>query len=246
MFVRPHPPSRGIAFPVKFGVVTFPGSNCDHDCYHALKRVLGRETRFLWHKEPDFGGLDCVILPGGFSYGDYLRTGALARFSPVMRAVEAFARGGGLVLGICNGFQILLEAGLLPGAMLRNRSLRFICRDVHVRVESGATPFTRNLKDRTLRIPIAHMEGNYFTDPETLSRLEAEDRIVFRYAGPDGRVTEEANSNGALFNIAGICNEGRNILGMMPHPERACEDSIGGVDGRLLLESLIEGFASKS
>ena len=230
---------------MKFGVVTFPGSNCDHDCYHALKHVLDQETRFLWHKDPDFDGLDCVILPGGFSYGDYLRTGALARFSAVMRGVEEFARTGGLVLGICNGFQILLEAGLLPGAMLRNRSLRFICRDVHVRVETGETPFTRKLKGRTLRIPIAHMEGSYFADPETLTRLEAEDRIVFRYAGPDGRVTEEANPNGSLFHIAGICNESRNVLGMMPHPERACEDSLCSADGRLLLESLIREFTLK-
>ncbi len=230
---------------MKFGVVTFPGSNCDQDCAYALGRVLDQETRFLWHKDPDFDGLDCVILPGGFSYGDYLRTGALARFSPVMHGVEEFARAGGLVLGICNGFQILLEAGLLPGAMLRNRSLRFICRDVHVRVETGETPFTRKLEGRTLKIPIAHMEGSYFADSETVGRLEDEDRIVFRYAGPDGRVTEEANPNGALFNIAGICNEGRNVLGMMPHPERACEDSLCSADGRLLLESLIREFTLK-
>ncbi|MFQ5912644.1 MAG: phosphoribosylformylglycinamidine synthase subunit PurQ [Nitrospinota bacterium] len=224
---------------MKFGVVTFPGSNCDHDCYHALKHVLNQEVRFLWHKEGDLKGLDCVILPGGFSYGDYLRTGALARYSPVMDAVGDFARGGGLVLGICNGFQILLEAGLLPGAMLRNRSLRFHCRDVYVRVESGKTPYTRNLKGRALKIPIAHMEGNYFADPEALRRLEGEGRIVFRYAGPDGSVTEEANPNGSLSNIAGVCNEDRNVMGMMPHPERACEAALGSEDGRLLFESLI-------
>ena len=229
---------------MNFGVVTFPGSNCDHDCYHALKHVLNQEVRFLWHKEMDLKGLDCVILPGGFSYGDYLRTGALARFSPVLQAVESFARKGGHVLGICNGFQILLEAGLLPGAMMRNRSLRFICRDVHVRVESGETLYTRDLEGRTLKIPIAHMEGNYYADPQTLGRLEEEKRIIFRYADPDGNVTEEANPNGSLANIAGICNEDRNVLGMMPHPERACEAALGSRDGRLLFESLLAGMAS--
>ncbi|MBI2882094.1 MAG: phosphoribosylformylglycinamidine synthase subunit PurQ [Candidatus Tectomicrobia bacterium] len=229
---------------MRFGVVTFPGSNCDHDCYHVLKHVLGRKTRFLWHKETGLGDLDCVVLPGGFSYGDYLRTGALARFSPVMRAVEDFAKGGGLVLGICNGFQILLEAGLLPGAMLRNRSLRFICRDVCVRVESGETPYTRGLGGRVLKLPIAHMEGNYYADPATLRRLERERRVVFRYADPDGSVTEAANPNGSLSNIAGICNEGRNVLGMMPHPERASEAALGGEDGRRLFDSLLAGLAS--
>ncbi|MFQ5692863.1 MAG: phosphoribosylformylglycinamidine synthase subunit PurQ, partial [Nitrospinota bacterium] len=198
---------------MKFGVVTFPGSNCDHDCHHALAGVLGRPVRPLWHKEADLGGVDCVVLPGGFSYGDYLRTGALARYAPVMRAVADFARAGGLVLGICNGFQILLEAGLLPGAVLRNRSLRFVCRDVHVRVESGGTPYTRGLEGRTLKMPIAHMDGNYFADPETLKRLEGEGRVVFRYADAEGRATEEANPNGAVGNIAGICNKGRNVLG---------------------------------
>jgi phosphoribosylformylglycinamidine synthase len=229
---------------VKFGVVTFPGSNCDHDCYHALKHVLHQEVRFLWHKDTAIDDLDCIVLPGGFSYGDYLRTGGLARFSPVMQAVEAFARKGGFVLGICNGFQILLEAGLLPGAMLRNRSLRFICRDVHVHVESEETPYTKNLQGRTLRIPIAHMEGNYFADPQTLKTLEEQGRVVFRYADPEGNVTAEANPNGSLSNVAGICNESRNVLGMMPHPERACEQSLGSEDGKTLFESLIGSLAS--
>ena len=234
-------------------IVRAPGTNCDKETEFAFEQAGGAPVPVHINRLLENPNLplefEILCIPGGFSYGDDIAAGRILANQIRHHLAEAlgeFRDAGKLILGICNGFQILLEAGLLPGAMLRNRSLRFICRDVHVRVESGATPFTRNLKDRTLRIPIAHMEGNYFTDPETLSRLEAEDRIVFRYAGPDGRVTEEANPNGSLFNIAGICNEDRNVLGMMPHPERACEDSIGGADGRLLLESLIQGFTSKS
>ena len=231
---------------MKFGVVTFPGSNCDHDCYHALKHVLNQEGRFVWHKEPDIEDLDCVILPGGFSYGDYLRTGALARFSPIMGGVARFAAEGGRVLGICNGFQILLEVGLLPGAMVRNRSLQFICEDVHIRAETEDTPVSRGLKGRTLKLPIAHMEGNYFAPPALLERLEAEDRIVFRYCDARGNVGPEANPNGSTGNIASICNENRNVVGMMPHPERACEPVLGSEDGRAIFESLIREFTAKT
>jgi phosphoribosylformylglycinamidine synthase subunit PurQ / glutaminase len=209
---------------MRFGVVVFPGSNCDHDAHHAIGAVLGQPVDFIWHQSENLDGLDAVVLPGGFSYGDYLRTGAIARFSPVMRAVERFARRGGLVLGICNGFQILLEAGLLPGAMLRNRGLRFICRHVHVRVETAATPFTAAARPgQVLRIPIAHSDGNYTADPETLAELEREERIVFRYVTPDGRRDASANPNGSAADVAGIVNREGNVLGMMPHPERAVE-----------------------
>ncbi|MCL6564906.1 MAG: phosphoribosylformylglycinamidine synthase subunit PurQ [Acidobacteriia bacterium] len=229
---------------MKFGVVVFPGSNCDHDAYHAIGEVLGQPVTWLWHASEDLQGVDAVILPGGFSYGDYLRTGAIARFSPVMRAVERFARAGGLVLGICNGFQILLEAGLLPGAMLRNAGLRFVCRPVYLRVETTNTPFTLAAHPgQVLRVPIAHSEGNYYCDAETLRRLEREDRIVFRYATADGRVTPEANPNGSLANIAGICSEGRNVLGMMPHPERAVEPALGSSDGLVVLRSMVAALA---
>lgn len=229
---------------MKFAVVVFPGSNCDHDAYHAIGAVLGREVEFVWHGSEELGGADAVILPGGFAYGDYLRTGAIARFSPVMRAVTRHARRGGLVLGICNGFQILLEAGLLPGAMLPNAGLRFICRQVHIRVETTATPFTAAArKGQVLRVPVAHGEGNYVCDPETLRRLEREDRIVFRYATPAGEITPEANPNGSLANIAGILNEGRNVLGMMPHPERAAEAALGSDDGLVVLRSMAESLA---
>ncbi len=231
---------------MRIGVVTFPGSNCDHDCYHALKHVLNQEARFVWHKETDIEDLDCVILPGGFSYGDYLRTGALARFSPVIGSVTRFAAEGGRILGICNGFQILLEAGLLPGAMVRNRSLRFICEDVHIRVETEDTPVSRGLEGRTLKLPIAHTEGNYFAPPALLERLEAEGRVVFRYCDARGNVSPEANPNGSTGNIAGICNENRNVVGMMPHPERACEPVLGSEDGRAILESLVHEFTAKT
>lgn len=229
---------------MKFGIIVFPGSNCDHDCYHVIKHVLGREAGFIWHKEKDLSGIDAVILPGGFSYGDYLRAGAIAQFSPVMRAVEEFAGAGGLVLGICNGFQILLETGLLPGTMLKNRSLKFICKDVYLRVDNINTPFTLDyFENQIMRMPIAHAEGNYYADEETLTRLQKNNQIVFRYCGQDGRITDDANPNGAAGNIAGICNEQGNVLGMMPHPERCAEQILGGRDGYTVFESLVHYFA---
>lgn len=232
---------------MKFGVVVFPGSNCDEDAYHAVGAVLGQPVELLWHKSDQIPGCDAIILPGGFAFGDYLRTGAIARFSPVMRAVERFARRGGLVLGICNGFQILLESGLLPGAMLRNQGLRFLCRYVHIRVESNDTPFTSAARvGQVLTIPIAHMEGNYFCDPDTLSELEKNDQIVFRYTTPDGRADgyrePDANPNGSLAGIAGVCNRERNVLGLMPHPERAVEQSLGSSDGLVIFRSMVESF----
>ncbi len=227
---------------MNIGVVVFPGSNCDHDCEHVFKNVLGQDVTMVWHKETSLTGLDGVILPGGFSYGDYLRTGAIARFSPVMGAVKKFADDGGLVLGICNGFQILLEAGLLPGAMLRNRSLHFICKDVCVKVENAATPFTGQYESgQVLKIPIAHADGNYYTDPVTLAGLQANAQVVFRYCTPEGKVTPEANPNGSLDNIAGIRNAAGNVLGMMPHPERCAEEALGNEDGRLIFLSMLEG-----
>lgn len=226
---------------MKFAVVVFPGSNCDHDAYHAVKHVIGEDAAFVWHKESSLGGADVVILPGGFSHGDYLRTGAIARFSPVMAAVSAHAAEGRPVLGICNGFQILLESNLLPGAMMRNRGLKFVCDFVGVRVERTDTPFTRRLRGgQVLKIPVAHGDGNYFAPPEVLSRLEANGQIVFRYAPLEGGSMETANPNGSLHDIAGICNEARNVVGMMPHPERACESLLGSEDGRLLFESAVE------
>ena len=224
---------------MKFGVVVFPGSNCDHDTYHVISKVIGQPVDFIWHKEEEIGHCDAIILPGGFSYGDYLRTGAIARFSPVMRSVIELAHDGGLVLGICNGFQILCEAGLLPGALLRNRDLRFICEHVNVRVEHTDTPFTSAcVEGQVLSMPIAHGEGNYFCDPETLAELEREGRIIFRYCTPEGDVTEEANPNGSLDGIAGICSRERNVLGLMPHPERASESLLGSNDGRQVFLSL--------
>jgi phosphoribosylformylglycinamidine synthase len=225
---------------MKFAVIVFPGSNCDHDAFHAAKDVLRQDAEFVWHKETDLRGADVVVLPGGFSHGDYLRTGAIARFSPVMNAVKNFAAAGGPVLGICNGFQILLEAGMLPGAMLRNRDLKFHCEHVHVRVEQTDTPFTLAcVPKQVLRMPIAHGEGNYFTTPDELRRLEQNRQIVFRYVNAQGAVTDEANPNGALESIAGLCNEQRNVVGLMPHPERACEMSLGSADGRVMFESVI-------
>lgn len=230
---------------MRFAVIVFPGSNCDHDAYYAVKHVLGQEAEFVWHKETNLGGADAVILPGGFSHGDYLRTGAIARFSPVMHAVRAFASEGGPVLGICNGFQILLEAGLLPGAMLRNRSLKFVCEHVHVRVEHTDTPFTVACRpQQVLRIPIAHGEGNYFTTPDELRKLEQNRQIIFRYVDAGGGATDEANPNGSLESIAGICSEGRNVVGLMPHPERACELSVGSADGLVMLESVVKAHKS--
>jgi phosphoribosylformylglycinamidine synthase I len=230
---------------MKFAVIVFPGSNCDHDAYHAVKDVLGQDAEFVWHKETDLRGADAVILPGGFSHGDYLRTGAIARFSPVMNAVRTFAAAGGPVLGVCNGFQILLEAGLLPGAMLRNRELKFRCEFVHVRVEQTDTPFTFACTPRqVLRVPIAHGEGNYFTTPEELRRLQQNRQIVFRYTNASGEVTDDANPNGSIDAIAGICNERRNVVGLMPHPERACELALGSADGLVMLESVVAALAA--
>ena len=231
--------------PTKFAVIVFPGSNCDHDAYHAAKHVLGQDAEFVWHKETDLRGADVVILPGGFSHGDYLRTGAIARFSPVMDAVRAFAAAGGPMIGICNGFQILLEAGLLPGAMLRNRGLKFRCEYVHVRVEQTDTPFTLACSpQQVLRMPIAHGEGNYFTTPEELRKLEQNRQIVFRYVNQSGVATDESNPNGSIESIAGICSEGRNVVGLMPHPERACEVALGSADGLVMFESVIRSHAN--
>jgi phosphoribosylformylglycinamidine synthase len=229
---------------MKFGVLVFPGSNCDHDAYDVIAEVAHEPVTFLWHDSEDLAGVDAVVVPGGFAYGDYLRTGAIARFSPVMQAVKRFAADGGLVLGICNGFQILTEAGLLPGALMRNAGLKFICKPVFLRTETTDSPFTGGLvKGEVLQIPIAHMEGNYFCTPEELKQLEAEDRIAFRYAMPDGQITQEANPNGSLSNIAGILNEKRNVLGMMPHPERSSELLLGSADGWKLFASMIEALA---
>jgi phosphoribosylformylglycinamidine synthase I len=226
---------------VTVAVVVFPGSNCDHDAYHAVKHVLGQDARFVWHKDTSLGGTDVVILPGGFAHGDYLRTGAIARFSPVMAAVRTFAALGGPVIGICNGFQVLLEAGLLPGAMLRNDSLRFRCEHVHVRVEHTDTPFTAAcLRGQVLRLPIAHGEGNYYAEPAVVDTLERNRQVLFRYVAPDGAVTSGANPNGSVASIAGLCNEARNVVGLMPHPERACEAALGSADGLVMFESVVQ------
>jgi len=232
---------------MKFGVVVFPGSNCDHDAWYALGEVLRQPVEFLWHQSEKVNGFDAILLPGGFAYGDYLRTGAIARFSPVMRAVEKFARAGGLVLGICNGFQILCEAGLLPGVLMRNARLRFICRQVHIRVENTDTPFTCAAKPgQVLRLPINHGEGNYYCDDATLAELERNHQIVFRYTTPDGHEEAAANPNGSLANIAGVCNRERNVLGLMPHPERAVEMPLGSDDGLVIFRSLIESLTRRA
>jgi phosphoribosylformylglycinamidine synthase len=229
---------------MKFGVVVFPGSNCDHDAYHALGLVLHQPVEFLWHRSEQLNGCDAIVLPGGFSFGDYLRTGAIARFSPVMRAVGKFARAGGMILGVCNGFQILCEAGLLPGVLQRNAGMRFVCRQVHVRVETTDTPFTSAASPgQVLQIPIAHGDGNYFCDQSTLAELERNRQIVFRYTAADGREDAGANPNGSLANIAGVCNRERNVVGLMPHPERAVEAALGSVDGLVIFRSLIESLA---
>lgn len=225
---------------MKFAVIRFPGSNCDQDCIHALSTFPGTEADYVWHKDSSLGDVDAVIVPGGFSYGDYLRTGAIARFSPIMRAVKDFAASGGLVIGICNGFQILCESGLLPGALVRNRGLHFICEHVSLRVEQHNTPFTNETSTgNILRIPIAHGEGCYFADDETLRRLNIEGRILLRYCDAQGRTSDTANPNGSRENIAGICNEGRNVFGLMPHPERACDPLLGSTDGRAIFQSIL-------
>ena len=230
---------------MKFGVLVFPGSNCDHDTYNVIAEIAHQPVVFLWHDSEDLQGVDAVLVPGGFAYGDYLRTGAIARFSPVMQAVRRFADAGGLVLGICNGFQILTETGLLPGALLRNAGLKYICKQVHLRVETTACPFTAQLaKGEVLEIPIGHMEGNYFCAPDELRRLESEDRIAFRYATSSGLVTPEANPNGSLGNIAGILNEKRNVLGMMPHPDRSSEQLLGTADGWKIFSSMVDALAA--
>jgi phosphoribosylformylglycinamidine synthase len=230
---------------MKFAVVVFPGSNCDHDAYHAATHVLGQKAELIWHKDTDLKAADVVILPGGFAHGDYLRTGAMARFSPIMRAVTAFAERGGPVLGICNGFQILLESGLLPGAMLRNRGLKYRCEHVHVRVDQTDTPFTGGAHPgQVLRIPIGHGEGNYYAPPDVLHALEANRQVVLRYTTPGGEIDDGANPNGSVNAIAGLCNEARNVVGMMPHPERACEPALGSVDGLVILESIVKAFTT--
>lgn len=229
---------------MKFGVVVFPGSNCDDDMMHVLGKVLKQETVKLWHKDEDLSGFnttDCVVLPGGFSYGDYLRSGAIARFSPIMNAVIEFANAGGYVWGICNGFQVLCEAGLLPGALLRNNNQQYVCKNIHLKVQTNNSPITAAINpDRVLKIPIAHGDGRYYADDATLEALQKNDQILFKYCDENGNVTEEANPNGSLQNIAGICNRNRNVFGMMPHPERAAEEILGNTDGRILFESLLQ------
>lgn len=229
---------------MKFGVVIFPGSNCDYDTYYVLKDIMKQETTFLWHKEHDLKNVDCVILPGGFSYGDYLRSGAIAKFSPLMLEVVEFANKGGLVLGICNGFQVLMELGLLPGAMLRNKNLKFLCQHVHIKVENNKTLFTRKgKKGQVLKIPIAHYEGNYIAPPDTIQELKANGQIIFRYCDAEGNLSDEANVNGSMESIAGLVNTSGNIMGMMPHPERASEMILGSEDGKIIFDSIINKLA---
>ncbi len=228
----------------KFSVIVFPGSNCDHDAYHVATAVLGQSAELIWHKDTDLKAADVVVLPGGFAHGDYLRTGAMARFSPIMREVKAFADRGGPVIGICNGFQVLLEAGLLPGAMLRNRGLKYRCEHVHVRVEHTDTPFTCDARvGQVLRIPIGHGEGNYYAPPDELERIEGNRQVVLRYVTPAGALDDEANPNGSVHAIAGLCNGARNVVGLMPHPERACEAALGSTDGLTILQSVVSSFA---
>ncbi|HTY39455.1 MAG TPA: phosphoribosylformylglycinamidine synthase subunit PurQ [Bacteroidota bacterium] len=232
---------------LKFGIVVFPGSNCDHDSHYVAETILGQDARLIWHKEASLGDVDIVILPGGFSYGDYLRCGALARFSPIMKDVVRFANSGGLVFGICNGFQVLVEAGLLPGVLLRNESLKFVCKQVTLRVENADTAFTsRCRKGEVLEIPIAHGDGNYFTDDDTLRRLEDNNQVVFRYCDRAGVLTGESNPNGSISNIAGIISEQGNVLGMMPHPERASDPALHHTDGRKVFDSIVESFVHQS
>ncbi|MCK5235469.1 MAG: phosphoribosylformylglycinamidine synthase subunit PurQ [Deltaproteobacteria bacterium] len=226
---------------MKVAVLVYPGSNCDHDCYHVAKHVFGSETSYVWHKDGPLSGYDCVIVPGGFSYGDHLRPGAIASYSPITEELRSFAGGGGFVIGICNGFQILCEAGLLPGSLMRNKDLKFICEKSTLKVKSTNTPFSSEYKEgEVITIPIAHADGNYFADDDTLKSLQDNDQIVFTYADSNGKELPEANPNGSLLNIAGIVNEKRNVLGMMPHPERAAEEELGGTDGRGVFESIIK------
>ena len=231
---------------MKFGVLVFPGSNCDHDTYNVIAELAHQPVTFLWHDSENLENCDAIVVPGGFAYGDYLRTGAIARFSPVMQSVKKFAAGGGLVLGICNGFQILCESGLLPGALLRNQGLKYICKQVYLRTETTNTPFTNKItKGQVVKIPIGHMEGNYFCDEATLHSLESEDRVVFRYSTQEGEITNAANPNGSISNIAGILNEGRNVLGMMPHPDRSSESLLGSSDGLAIFESMVSVLATR-
>jgi phosphoribosylformylglycinamidine synthase I len=231
---------------MKFGVLVFPGSNCDHDAYYSIEAAAGQEVTFLWHESHDLENCDAIVVPGGFAYGDYLRTGAIAKFAPIMQEVRRSADSGGLVLGICNGFQILCEAGLLPGALLRNAGLKYVCKPVHLRVENVDNPFTNSCKEGdVLEIPIGHMEGNYFCDAAALAELKRDRRIIFRYAAPEGRVAPEANPNGSIDNIAGICNEGRNVLGMMPHPDRCSESLLGSNDGLKIYQSMVGALAHR-
>jgi phosphoribosylformylglycinamidine synthase I len=230
---------------MRFGIVVFPGTWSERDCHYALTACMGQQADYVWHRDTDVAGYDALVLPGGFSYGDYLRCGAIARFSPVMEAVVKYAESGGLVIGICNGFQILCESGLLPGVLMRNRSLQFRCEPVYLRTETRNSPFTSTcVREEVLCIPIAHGEGNYFADPETLAVLTGDDRVAFRYCRPDGTVAADANPNGSIENIAGILSERRNVLGMMPHPERASEDLMGGSDGTRIWRSMIESFVA--
>ena len=231
---------------MKFGVIIFPGSNCDHDAFWIIQQVAKQPVTFLWHESHELENCDAVIVPGGFAYGDYLRTGAIARFSPVMKSVRKFADGGGLVLGICNGFQILCESGLLPGALMRNVGLKYVCKPVLVRVENGGTPFTNTCAEReVLTIPIGHMEGNYFCDEATLAALHRDNRVVFRYCSPSGETSTESNPNGSLDNIAGICSPGGNVVGMMPHPERSAEPELGGTDGMKIFGSMVGALSHR-
>jgi phosphoribosylformylglycinamidine synthase len=228
---------------MKFGIVVFPGSNCEHDVYHVAKHVLGHDAAFLWHKDAAFAGIDCVVLPGGFAHGDYLRCGAMARFSPIMGAVKQFAERGGMVFGICNGFQILTEAGLLPGALVRNAGLRYVCRDVYLRTERQDTPFTARIKPGTvLRIPIGHGEGCYFAPDAVLQEIEKKRLVVFRYCDEAGEITAASNPNGSLHGIAGVCNEKGNVLGLMPHPDRCAEEVLGNADGRRMFDSIVHAW----
>jgi len=230
---------------IKFAVVVFPGSNCDHDAYYSLKKVLGYDVAFLWHKDKDLQNADVIILPGGFSYGDYLRTGSIARFSPIMENVISFAEKGGTVIGICNGFQILLEAGLLPGVLIQNSSLKFVCKDLYLNIENKNTIFTSDFESNIIKVPVAHGDGNYFADTETLEDLIKYNQIVFKYCSKDGEISDEYNPNGSKLNIAGIINKRGNILGMMPHPERVCDPVLRRTDGRFVFTSVAKNILEK-